>query len=148
MSEDESDTVGLDGLDVEDSLLDPDNETVYFERRQDADKEFPDTYRHAQIMELSTGETLAIELTLRQLQGWADTLGAKLSEVRRRVGEDLADVDEVYVLYRTRDGVRAETRGVAFTFRAAKEAQLDMRNELDEPWCEEIEIDTVPFFTG
>jgi|GEM_PF-6350270 len=147
MSEDDGSTDA--DTDVDEMGLDPDNEIVYFERRQEDESEFPDTYRDAQIRELANSrETLAIELTLRQLQGWADTLGAKLSEQRRRVGEDLAAVDEVYILYRTRDGIKVDAKGVAFTLRAAKEAQMELRSDLDEPWCEEIELETLPFFTG
>ncbi|QLG30160.1 hypothetical protein HUG10_21470 (plasmid) [Halorarum halophilum] len=138
-----------DDAEVEfDDSLDPGNRTVYFERSQDDEKEYPDTYRKASVTELASGrEVLRVGLTARQLQGWADTLGAKLSDDRRRVGEDLATVDEVYVLYLTRDGAHVESKGVAFTFNAAKKAQARLRDDLEMPWSEEIEIETIPFFT-
>lgn len=144
--------VGFDADDVidisEENLLDPDNSVVHFERRQDEDREFPDTYRSADIRELASGrETLRIELTLRQLQGWADTLGAKLSDERRRVGEDMAKVDELYLLVKTQNGRELETLGTAFTRKAALNAMAEMEDELDEPWSQEIELRTAPLHT-
>jgi len=129
-------------------LLKPDESVIHFERRQDENKEFPDTYRSAQLRELPSGkETLSITLTLRQMQGWADTLGAKLSTERRRVGEDLAKVDEIYMIVKTHNGVDVETVGTSFTRNAAIAAIAELRDETDEPLSQEIELRTVPLFT-
>jgi hypothetical protein len=151
-NEESTPQVGFDADDAidlsEDDLLDPDKSVVHFERRQEDDREFPDTYRNASIRELASGrETLSIELTLRQLQGWADTLGAKLSDERRRVGEDMATVEELYLIVKTQDGREVETMGAAFTRKAALNAMADLENELEEPWSQDIELRTTTLFT-
>lgn len=85
-----------------------------------------------------------LTLTAAQAQGWADTLAARLQDVRHQINKEMAELDTVYLVRKGGTHQAPEVDSVAITEKNAQERRSELANE--NPLAE-VEIENVELHT-